>query len=134
VSESAGGELILIVEDNEKNLTLVRDLLEVNGYRTIEARNADDCVALAAAHLPDLVLMDIRLPGADGISALRRLRDDRRTASISVAALTAYAMNDDRQRMLNAGFDGYIEKPIEVKVFPAQVRALLTSSRPEALA
>ena len=131
---STKAKLILIVEDNEKNLKLVRDLLQVIGYRTIEARNAEDGVALAADRQPDLVLMDIQLPDADGVTALERLRSDARTASLRVVALTAYAMSDDRQRLLNAGFDGYVEKPIDVKLFPEQVGALLRSSRPEALA
>ena len=119
------GELILIVEDNEKNLKLVRDLLQFKGYRTLEARNAQEGIALAGAHLPDLILMDIQLPGMDGVAALGHLRADPRTASIPVVALTAFAMRDDRARFLGAGFDGYIMKPINVKEFPEQVRQFL---------
>jgi two-component system cell cycle response regulator DivK len=117
--------LILIVEDNEKNLKLVRDVLEFNGYETVAARNAADAVSLATARQPDLVLMDIQLPDADGVTALRRLRSNSETASMVVVALTAFAMKDDRERLLGAGFDGYLEKPIDVKSFATQVRALL---------
>ncbi len=122
------GELILIVEDNEKNLKLVRDLLQFKGYRTFEARNAQEGIALAGAHLPDLILMDIQLPGMDGVAALGHLRADPRTAVIPVVALTAFAMRDDRARFLGAGFDGYIMKPINVKEFPEQVRQFLRRS------
>ena len=121
------GELILIVEDNEKNLKLVRDLLQFKGYRTLEARNAQEGIALAGTHLPDLILMDIQLPGMDGVAALGHLRADPRTVSIPVVALTAFAMRDDRARFLGAGFDGYIMKPINVKEFPEQVRQFLTT-------
>ena len=127
------GKLILIVEDNERNLKLVRDLLQYNGYETLEACNAEDGVALAAERRPDLILMDIQLPDADGITALGRLRADGRTASIGVVALTAFAMKDDRQRLLQAGFDGYLEKPIDVRAFPAQVLGLLQSTRSDAI-
>jgi len=122
-------ELILIVEDNEQNLELVRDLLQYHGYETVEARNAADGLALAAERRPELILMDIGLPDADGVSALDRLRADARTASIGVVAVTAFAMTDDRQRLLRAGFDAYLEKPIDVRAFPGQVRALLQSLR-----
>lgn len=120
-------ELILIVEDNEQNLELVRDLLQYHGYETVEARNVAEGLALAAERRPELILMDIGLPDADGVSALERLRADVRTASIVVVAVTAFAMADDRQRLLGAGFDGYLEKPIDVRAFPGQVRALLQS-------
>jgi len=133
VSGRTPGKLILIVEDNERNLKLVRDLLQYNGYETLEARTAEDGVALAAERRPDLILMDIQLPDADGVTALGRLRADGRTASIGVVALTAFAMKDDRQRFLQAGFDGYLEKPIDVRAFPAQVLGLLQSTRPDAV-
>jgi two-component system cell cycle response regulator DivK len=113
--------LILIVEDNDRNLELVRDLLQVKGYLTLEAGTARDAVALAAAHRPDLVLMDVQLPGEDGVAALRRLRADPTLASIPVVALTAFAMREDRERMRAAGFDGYITKPIDVRMFLDQV-------------
>ena len=103
-----------MVEDNEKNMKLVRDVLVAKGYRALEATTGRQAVELAAAHEPDLVLMDIRLPDIDGVEALRRLRADERTASIPVLALTAQAMQDDRERFLAAGFDGYISKPLNV--------------------
>jgi two-component system cell cycle response regulator DivK len=108
------GERVLVVEDNEKNLKLVRDVLEATGYRTLEATTGAQAVELAAEHTPDLVLMDIRLPDIDGVEALSRLRADERTASIPVLAVTAQAMQDDRERFLAAGFDNYLSKPVDV--------------------
>lgn len=116
------GELILIVEDNEKNLKLARDVLQFKGYRTLEAGTAEEGIALAQAHRPHLILMDIQLPDVDGVTALGRLRAEPDTALIQVIALTAFAMKDDRERFLKAGFDGYLVKPINVKEFPEQVR------------
>jgi two-component system cell cycle response regulator DivK len=123
------GELILIVEDNAKNLKLVRDVLQFKGYRTLEAETAEDGIALAQTQQPNLILMDIQLPGTDGVTALHRLRAEPRTASIPVVALTAFAMKDDRERFLDAGFDGYIDKPINVKEFPEQVRRFCERAR-----
>ena len=123
------GERILIVEDNEKNMKLARDLLDHHGYATVPARTAEDALAAVAALPPDLILMDIALPGMDGIEALGRLRADPGTAAIPVCALTAFAMNDDRERCLRAGFDGYLVKPISVREFPQQVRGLLEARR-----
>jgi two-component system cell cycle response regulator DivK len=131
VSAVSWPERILIVEDNERNLKLVRDLLEIEGYEIIEARNAETGVALATEQQPNLILMDVGLPDIDGVTALGRLRSDGRTASIAVVAITAYAMAEDRRRLLEAGFDGYIEKPIDVRRFREQVRAALRSRRPE---
>jgi two-component system, cell cycle response regulator DivK len=105
---------ILVVEDNEKNMKLVRDLLQATGYRTLEATTGRQSVELAIEHGPDLVLMDIQLPDIDGIEALGRLRADERTASIPVLALTAQAMEGDRERFLAAGFDGYVSKPLNI--------------------
>jgi CheY-like chemotaxis protein len=122
--------LILIVEDNERNLKLVRDLLQVNGYETVEARNSADGLRFARERNPTLILMDIQLPDLDGVATLGLLRTDERTTSIPVVALTAYAMSGDRQRLLEAGFDGYLEKPIDHKLFPTQVRSLLDRRRP----
>jgi len=116
------GELILIVEDNEKNLKLVRDLLQLNGYRTLEAETARDAIALATEHTPDLILMDIQLPDMDGVTALGRLRAEPSTAALRVVALTAFAMRDDRERFLASGFDGYLTKPIDIKQFPELIR------------
>jgi two-component system cell cycle response regulator DivK len=120
------GELILIVEDNEKNLELVRDLLQVTGYRTLEAGTAADGIALAAAYSPDLILMDVQLPDHDGIAALARLRVIPGVAATTVVALTAFAMREDRERLLAAGFDGYLSKPIEIHAFLDQVRQFCT--------
>jgi two-component system cell cycle response regulator DivK len=118
------GELVLIVEDNDKNLKLVRDLLQLKGYRTLEARDGETGVALALAQTPDLILMDIQLPELDGEAALRRLRAEPRTAAIPVVALTAFAMKEEQQRFLQAGFDAYIAKPIDVKTFAERIRRL----------
>jgi two-component system cell cycle response regulator DivK len=124
------GELILIVEDNEKNLKLVRDLLQFKGYRTLEAGTAAEGLRLAAEHRPDLILMDIQLPDMDGSTALGQLRAAPRTAGIAVVALTAQAMGGDRERLLGAGFDGYLTKPISIKEFPDQVRQFCERARP----
>jgi two-component system cell cycle response regulator DivK len=111
------GAQILVVEDNEKNMKLFRDVLHASGYRTLEATTGGRAVELASEHGPDLVLMDVQLPDIDGIEALRRLRADERTASISVLALTAQAMEGDRERFLAAGFDDYISKPVDIVAF-----------------
>ena len=116
------GEQVLVVEDNERNMKLVRDVLLATGYRTLEARTGGHAVELAAEHAPDLVLMDIRLPDIDGIEALSRLRADERTASIPVLAVTAQAMHGDRERFLAAGFDDYISKPLNVVELVSRVR------------
>ena len=118
-------ELILIVEDNEKNLKLVRDVLQFKGYQTIEAGTGEDGVRLAKERHPALVLMDIQLPGIDGITALGQLRADAGTRAIPVIAVTASAMTHDRQKIMAAGFDGYQTKPIKVKEFVEAVRAML---------
>ena len=115
-------ELILIVEDNDKNAKLVRDVLQFKGFRTLEAATAADGIALARAERPDLILMDIQLPDMDGVTAVERLKAETGTASIPVVALTALAMTSDRERFLAAGFDGYLAKPIDIKNFPDEVR------------
>ena len=109
--------LILIVEDNEKNMKLVRDVLQVKGYATIEAGTAEDGIRLANERKPDLVLMDIQLPGMNGIEALGVLRADAATAEIPVIAVTASVMQQDRKLITEAGFDAYIGKPINLKEF-----------------
>ena len=119
------GELILIVEDNEKNRRLVRDVLQFKGYQTIETETGEEGVELARTRHPALVLMDIQLPGIDGITALRQLREDPATRSIRVIAVTASAMTQDRQTILAAGFDGYQSKPINVKAFLEAVQEML---------
>ena len=121
--------MILVVEDNERNLKLLRDVLEYAGYDVRVARTAEDGISLAASEPPDLVLMDLQLPGIDGMEALRRLRESPRTADIPVVAVTAQAMKQDRERALEVGFNGYIEKPISVRAFPDQVRSFLTDGQ-----
>ena len=116
---------ILIVEDNEKNLKLVRDVLQVKGYATLEAVSAEDGIELAAQHKPDLILMDIQLPGMNGIDALKVLRAEPATAAIPVIAVTASVMQQDRNLITQAGFDGYIGKPLNLKEFLDAVRAML---------
>jgi two-component system cell cycle response regulator DivK len=117
--------VVLIVEDNERNLKLVRDVLGFAGFETLEARDAEAGIELARTARPDVVLMDINLPGLNGFEALAALRADAATAAIPVLAVTAYAMKDDRARILAAGFDGYLEKPIDVRALPGQVEALI---------
>jgi two-component system, cell cycle response regulator DivK len=107
-------ERVLIAEDNERSMKLFRDVLRASGYETLEATTGEQALGLATQHAPDLVLMDIQLPGMDGLTALRRLREDERTAAIPVVALTAQAMHGDRERFLEAGFDGYMSKPVNV--------------------
>ena len=118
-------ELILIVEDNEKNLKLVRDVLQYKGYLTIEAGTGEDGVRLARERGPALILMDIQLPGIDGITALGQLRADPATRAIPVIAVTASAMTQDRRKIMAAGFDGYQTKPIKVREFMDAVRETL---------
>lgn len=116
---------VLVVEDNALNLKLVRDVLGHAGYRVLEAGDAERGLELARDGAPDLILMDVQLPGIDGVEALRRLRADAATASIPVVALTALAMKEDRERFLSAGFDGYLEKPVSVPDLAAQLAAFL---------
>ena len=118
----AEGAQILVVEDNEKNMKLFRDVLDASGYRTLEAATGERAVELVFEHRPDLVLMDIQLPDIDGIEALSRLRADDRTASVPVLALTAQAMEGDRERFLAAGFDGYLSKPVDIAEFVATIK------------
>jgi two-component system cell cycle response regulator DivK len=118
-------ELILIVEDNEKNLKLVRDVLQHKGYQTIDAGTGEEGVRLAKERHPDLVLMDILLPGIDGVAALGQLRADPATRGIPVIAVTASVMTHDRKKIMAAGFDGYQSKPIKMKEFLEAVREML---------
>jgi two-component system cell cycle response regulator DivK len=119
-------DLVLIIEDNEKNLKLTRDVLQVKGFRTIEATDAATGIALAVEHQPRVVLMDIQLPDMDGPEALGRLRSNPRTAAIPVIAVTAFAMSGDRERFLEAGFDDYVTKPIDIRAFPGLVGSFCT--------
>jgi two-component system cell cycle response regulator DivK len=121
--------LVLIIEDNERNRKLARDVLNHAGFDTLEAATAEDGLTLAATRRPGLVLMDVQLPGIDGVQALRRLRSDPATARIPVIAVTAFAMKEDRERFLAAGFDNYVEKPLDIRELPRQVAAALHGAR-----
>jgi CheY-like chemotaxis protein len=120
----ARGE-ILVVEDNARNMTLLRDALEATGYRTLQASTGREAVTLAIQHGPLLVLLDIRLPDMDGVETLRLLRADARSAPIPVLAVTAQAMKGDRERFLAAGFDGYLSKPVDIDALLSAVRVHL---------
>jgi len=124
------GRRILVVEDNERNLKLVRDVLQYAGFEVLEARTGERGVELAVQCRPDLVLMDLKLPGIGGEQALLLIRDDDRTRRIPVVALTASVMQQDRARVLQAGFDGYLEKPIDVRALPGQVLEFLMRKEP----
>ena len=121
--------VILIVEDNEKNLKLVRDVLQVKGYETLEAGTGEDGVRIAAERIPDLILMDIQLPGINGIEALKILRRNPATAAIPVIAVTASVMQQDRNLITEAGFDAYIGKPLNLKEFLESVKTMLERGR-----
>jgi CheY-like chemotaxis protein len=127
------GELILIIEDNEKNRKLVRDVLQVKGYKTIESETAEEGIKLAVEKSPSLILMDIQLPGMDGIAALKHLKTNPETKSIPVIAITASAMTYNRVTMLAEGFDGYQTKPISVKDFLEEIRRVLDSDQIKAV-
>ena len=116
------GERILVVEDNELNMKLFRDVLVATGFQALEATTGGQAVELAVEHVPDLVLMDIQLPDADGVEVLHRLRTDDRTSTIPVLAVTAQAMYGDRERFLGAGFDGYVSKPVNIGELIGTVR------------
>jgi two-component system, cell cycle response regulator DivK len=116
---------VLVVEDNVKNLKLVKDVLEFAGLDVSEATSGEEGVDLARRLRPDIVLLDLQLPGIDGMEALRQIRADPATSALPVVAVTAFAMKSDRHRTLGAGFDGYIAKPISVRDFPDQVRSFL---------
>ncbi|OGA24496.1 MAG: hypothetical protein A3H34_03510 [Betaproteobacteria bacterium RIFCSPLOWO2_02_FULL_67_19] len=118
-------ELILIVEDNEKNRRLARDILQVKGYRTIEAETAESGLEMAPKENPDLVLMDIQLPGMNGIQALKKLRESEATRAIPVLAFTASVMPQDRREIMDAGFDGFVAKPVNLKEFIAAIAKAL---------
>jgi len=117
---------ILIIEDNAANLELIRYLLHAAGYEVLLARDGDEGIRVARASLPDLILSDLQLPGADGYSILRTLRQDSATAAIPVVAVTAFSMARDRELVLSAGFNGYISKPIDPEQFVASIAAFLT--------
>jgi CheY-like chemotaxis protein len=123
--ENMSGELILIIEDNEKNRKLVRDVLQVKGYRTIETETAEEGLKLASEQPLALILMDIQLSGMDGITALKQLKAEAKTKSIPVIAVTASAMTYNRQTMMAEGFDGYQAKPISLKDFLGEIERVL---------
>lgn len=116
---------ILVVEDNPLNLKLVRDVLEFRGFDVATAVTGEEGVTMALSDPPDLVLMDLQLPGIDGHEALQRIRADRRCDGVPVVAVTAFAMSTDIDRASAAGFDGYIAKPIDIRNLPAQLGAYL---------
>jgi len=120
---------VLIVEDNEKNMKLARDILQAKGYATLEAVTGEEGVKLAKEKKPDLVLMDIQLPGMNGIEAFKQLRADAKTARIPVIALTASVTPTDRSQITAAGFDAFISKPINLKEFVATVKRLVEGGK-----
>jgi two-component system, cell cycle response regulator DivK len=122
------GPLVLIVDDNARNLKLARDVLEAAGFRTLAAETAGEAITLAEEHLPDVILMDIRLPDMDGAEATRKLAAGVRTARIPVVALTSLALAEGSAWLHDAGFAGYLEKPIDIDRFPDQVRGLARGS------
>ena len=121
---------ILIVEDNDKNMKLVRDVLQVKGYRVLVAETAELGIPMALNDKPDLVLMDIHLPGMNGMEALARLRADAATKAIPVLAFTASVMPQDRREIMSAGFDGFLSKPINLKEFLETISAALKGGKP----
>ena len=125
MEKSVANELILIVEDNEKNRKLCRDVLQVKGFKTIESETAEHGLDLARSDSPDLILMDIQLPGMDGITAMKQLKADAQTKTIPIIAITASAMTNNRTSMLAEGFDGYQTKPISLKDFLGEVERVL---------
>jgi two-component system cell cycle response regulator DivK len=126
--ESTESPLVLIVDDNQKNRKLARDVLRAAGFRTLEAESGTEGMALATEHLPDVILMDVRLPDMDGTDAARALAGGARTARIPVVALSALPLERDGDWFLAAGFAGFLEKPIRVREFPDQVRGYCTRS------
>jgi two-component system, cell cycle response regulator DivK len=118
-------ERILVVEDNALNLKLMRDVLQAAGYEVVAATTGEEGVRLAHQTAPDLVLMDLQLPGIDGVEALRLLRQDPAVRDVPTVAVTAFAMRQDRERVYSDGFDGYLAKPISVRALPGQVRSFL---------
>jgi CheY-like chemotaxis protein len=125
------GEKILVVEDNDANMLLTTDVLMMAGYQVVQAMTAEEGIEVARSEQPNLILMDVSLPGMDGLEAAAALKADPTTAGIPIVALTAYAMKGDRERMLAAGCDGYISKPIDIPEFIETVGGYLAGKRPE---
>ena len=121
---------VLVIEDNSLNMELVVDLLEVNGCRVLQATSAEDGLKLARQCSPDLVLMDLSLPGMDGLTATRILKSDPQTRNLTVIALTAHAMRSDQNKALDAGCDGYVSKPIDIKTFASRIEWFIAASIP----
>jgi len=124
----SGEARILIVDDNEKNRKLARDVLRLAGFETLEASTGAESIEVATGEIPEVILMDIRLPDMDGAAAAGEIKRDPRTAAIPIVALTSLAMKGDRELLLAAGFDGYLEKPISVADFPDQVRSFIRAA------
>ncbi len=124
------GSKILIIEDNEQNLYLTTFILERHGYRVIQARTGSEGIQLAGQIGPDLILLDIQLPEMDGYQVARALQSDPALVDVPIVAVTSYAMVGDRERILDAGCTGYIEKPINPDTFVAQVEAYLPGGTP----
>jgi CheY-like chemotaxis protein len=120
---------ILVIEDSPLNMELVTDLLEVNGYKVLQAIEAQTGMDMAVQARPDLILMDVQLPGIDGLTAIRHLKKDSRTSSIPIVALTAHAMVGDREKAEAAGCNGYVVKPIDTRQFPTLVASFLTAAK-----
>ena len=121
-------KLILIVEDNEKNLKLMRDILQFKGYATVEATTAEEGVDIAVTSLPELILLDIQLPGMNGIEAMKILKERQETTDIPVIAVTASVMTHDRHKLIEAGFDDYQAKPIEIREFLERIEKIFNIS------
>jgi CheY-like chemotaxis protein len=120
---------ILVVDDNRTNLKLVSELLAFEGYQILKAVDAEEAQVILTGALPDLILMDIALPGMDGLTLTRRLKAEARTRHIRIVALTAFAMKGDEQKALDAGCDGYITKPIDTRSLPDHVAGILARAR-----
>jgi CheY-like chemotaxis protein len=119
---------VLVVEDNSMNMQLVEYLLEEGGFAILKASSGEEALVLTTETMPDLILMDIHLPGMDGLSVVRALKNDPRTEKVPILALTAHAMRGDRDRFIEAGCDGYISKPIDVKTFVPAIRGYIRPS------
>jgi CheY-like chemotaxis protein len=128
---SGGAAKILVVEDNALNLELATELLSAHGYTVVGARTAEEGLRLARTERPDLILLDVRLPGMDGLAAVRALKRDPETQAILTVAMTAQAMAGDEEAALAAGFDAYVTKPIDTRTFPGLVARLLSASAGE---
>jgi len=120
-----GIKKILAVEDNEKNLLLIRDVLRYYGYEVIEAKDGAEGIKMAKSHKPDLILMDMQMPVMDGFAAIKMLKNDPNTKHIKIIAVTSYAMKGDRERIIKAGADDYMAKPLDTRELPRIIQRLL---------